>query len=62
MFKVFNALNILKDSNEGLNLRLDFLAVNISLVKTGGADLNKSQCGFFCRVDEWLVFEDDLNN
>jgi hypothetical protein len=42
MFKMFNPLEVLKNGNQSLNFRLDFLAVYVSLIETSRTDLNES--------------------
>jgi hypothetical protein len=62
MLKMLDALNVLEDGDECFNFGLDFLAVDISLVKTGRADLNKSESGLFGGINERLILESEFDH
>ncbi len=59
---MFNALNVLKDSNEGFNLRLYFWAFYVSFIKINRVELNESEYCFFGGANIGVIVESDFNN
>jgi hypothetical protein len=62
MFEMLDSLDVLEDGDEGLNFGLDFLAVQISFIKAGRADLNKSESGLFGGINVRLILESEFDN
>ncbi len=62
MSEMLDSLDVLEDGDECLNFGLDFLAVHIALIKTGRADLNKSESGLFGGVTVRLILESEFDN
>jgi hypothetical protein len=62
MLKMLDALDVLENGDECFNFGLDFLVVDISFIKTGRADFNKSEGGLFGGINERLILKSEFDH